>query len=247
MEPTVFISYSHQDEVWKDRLIQQLGVLQRQGILSAWSDREIPGGDPWEEQIQKAMDRSCIAVLLISPHFLNSDFILTREVPHLLQQREKRGLRIFPVVLDPVDLQAVDWLRPLQCRPKDAQPLSTFRRPQAEENLATIAKEIRLLVAGAKPRPEGGPPAVPPQIAAANLPATGQLFVGRQLDLDLWEAEAVILAHLSRRTNLVQAREHLEKLIGDEQLERVHILMDHRMNRQRYERQLAELNGGALC
>lgn len=189
-EPTVFISYSHQDEPWKDRLLKQLGVLQHQGILSAWSDRKISGGDPWEEQIQQAMDRSSIAVLLISPRFLNSDFILTREVPHLLQLREQRGLRIFPVILDPVDLQAVDWLRPLQCRPKVAQPLSTFRRPQAEEQLASIAKEIRLLLAGAKPRTEGGPPAVPPQIAAASLPATGQLFVGRELELDLLDLTA---------------------------------------------------------
>ncbi|MEE8583939.1 MAG: hypothetical protein V3T83_03710, partial [Acidobacteriota bacterium] len=35
------------------------------------------------------------------------------------------------------------------------------------------------------PRPEGGPPTVPPQITAASLPATGQLFVGRELELDL--------------------------------------------------------------
>ncbi|MEE8584386.1 MAG: hypothetical protein V3T83_05985, partial [Acidobacteriota bacterium] len=79
--------------------------------------------------------------------------------PYLLQQREKRGLRIFPVILDPVDLQAVDWLRPLQCRPKDAQPLSSFRRPQAEEHLAAIAKEIRLLLAGSGSGPEGSPEA----------------------------------------------------------------------------------------
>ena len=58
--------------------------------------------------------------------------------------------------------------------------------------------------------------------------------------LNAWEAEAVILIHLSRRTNLTSAREQHTALIGEEQSERVYFLMDHRANRQRYERQLVE-------
>ena len=59
--------------------------------------------------------------------------------------------------------------------------------------------------------------------------------------LDVWEAEAVILGHLSRRTNLPEIRQHLERLLRPDQRERVHLLMDHRANRQRYERQELEL------
>ena len=57
--------------------------------------------------------------------------------------------------------------------------------------------------------------------------------------MSVWEAEAVVLAHLSRRTNLLHAKEHLERLLTPEQMERIQILMDHRTNRQRYENQLA--------
>jgi hypothetical protein len=32
-KPTIFISYSHKDEGWKDRLVTHLGVLQSQGLL----------------------------------------------------------------------------------------------------------------------------------------------------------------------------------------------------------------------
>jgi ribonuclease Z len=60
--------------------------------------------------------------------------------------------------------------------------------------------------------------------------------------LKVWEAEAVVLCHLSRRTNLLRARAQLEKLIGEEQAQRVHFLMDHRANRQRYEQQAAEIS-----
>jgi ribonuclease Z len=60
--------------------------------------------------------------------------------------------------------------------------------------------------------------------------------------LAVWKADAVILMHLSRRTNLVAARELLEQTVGEDQLERIHFLMDHRSNRQRYERQALELS-----
>lgn len=63
--------------------------------------------------------------------------------------------------------------------------------------------------------------------------------------LKVWEAEAVVLIHLSRRTNLQEARGHLSDLAGPEHAERVHVLMDHRANRQRYECQLAEVGASA--
>ncbi len=34
--PEVFISYSHTDEDWKDRLVTHLGVLEQEGLLEIW-------------------------------------------------------------------------------------------------------------------------------------------------------------------------------------------------------------------
>ena len=39
--PTVFISYSHKDEKWKNRLVTHLGVLEKEGLLDLWDDRKI--------------------------------------------------------------------------------------------------------------------------------------------------------------------------------------------------------------
>lgn len=33
----IFISYSHDDEAWKDRVVSQLGVLEHEGLLSVCS------------------------------------------------------------------------------------------------------------------------------------------------------------------------------------------------------------------
>lgn len=43
--PSVFISYSHKDEEWKDRLQTHLDVLGVEGLLDVWEDRQISAGD----------------------------------------------------------------------------------------------------------------------------------------------------------------------------------------------------------
>jgi hypothetical protein len=75
--PSVFLSYSHKDEVWKDRLKTHLGVLD----LETWDDRRIEAGANWFEEIQDAMAHASVAVLLISADFLTSRFIRGEEVP----------------------------------------------------------------------------------------------------------------------------------------------------------------------
>ncbi|HEX9970665.1 MAG TPA: toll/interleukin-1 receptor domain-containing protein, partial [bacterium] len=65
-KPTIFISYSHKDEEWKDKLVTQLGVLQQQDYLDIWVDTRIEGGDDWFQAIKEAIDATSIAVLLIS-------------------------------------------------------------------------------------------------------------------------------------------------------------------------------------
>ena len=58
-------------------------------------------------------------------------------------------------------------------------------------------------------------------------------------------AEHVVLTHLSRRTHLGQARRELDRAIPPEHRERLHILMDGRTNRPRYQRQVEEAEAEA--
>ncbi len=61
--------------------------------------------------------------------------------------------------------------------------------------------------------------------------------------LEVWEADLVILTHLSRRTNLGRVHQILKSRLSEQDLARVHLLMDHRANRARYERQTADVAG----
>ena len=146
LTPNIFISYSHKDERWKDRLKNQLEVLTKQGFFNVWDDRRINAGEDWFEEIQRAMDAACVAILLISANSLTSDFILNKEVEHLLKRKKDQGMPIFPIILEPCDWQGVSWLSRMQVRPRDGHPLSSGDKHQIETNLTAIVKEVRLLL-----------------------------------------------------------------------------------------------------
>jgi TIR domain len=54
-KPKVFISYSHQDEGWKDKLVAHLKVAAREGGFDLWNDRRIPAGADWRGKINRAI------------------------------------------------------------------------------------------------------------------------------------------------------------------------------------------------
>jgi tetratricopeptide (TPR) repeat protein len=194
-KPIVFISYSHKDEGWKERLLTHLGVLRETGILESWDDRRIGGGDDWELKIEEAMKSASLAILLISANSLTSDFILHKEITTLLQRRHSEGLRIFPMIIKPCDWQAVGWLRTMNLRPKDGRPLSSGSEYQIDADLAEVAKEIRALISqGITITPlDRSLPLAPERISLSRLPVTDSHLFGRDTDLELldevWAAQ----------------------------------------------------------
>src|SRR5262245_20474349 len=98
--PTVFISYSHQDEAWKNKLLPHLHALEQAGVgLRVLHDRKIDAGDQWYPEIQDAMANAAAAILLISPDFLASRFCIQEEVPALLKRHEEQGMLLIPILI----------------------------------------------------------------------------------------------------------------------------------------------------
>jgi hypothetical protein len=184
--PTVFISYSHQDEVWKDRLLEHLGVLEEEGLLKTWNDRNIGAGDEWLEEIRTAMSSARVAVFLVSAHSLKSKFIRHQEIPHLLDRREKEGMTFFPVIVKACVWDELPWLSRFQARPLDGRPLAGFQGNRRDAELTKIAKEILSIVRNGAPhvRPTNPPDVARPTILAPlhQLPTPPGDFTGREED-----------------------------------------------------------------
>lgn len=75
----------------------------------------------------------------------------------------------------------------------------------------------------------------------------GRARIGQHMHIDdiaewlgVLEADHLVLVHVSRRSNMSQARGALTSALGEERAGRVHFLMDHRANRERYDHQRAE-------
>ncbi len=145
--PTVFISYSSKDEKEKDLLMAHLGVLESANLIELWSDDQIDAGADWKAEINRSIAQANVAILLISANFLTTDFILDKEVPALLQRREREGLIIFPVIARDCVWNKIDWLSKMQVRPKNKKPVWSDAGRHADEYLAAISEEVAITLA----------------------------------------------------------------------------------------------------
>jgi formylglycine-generating enzyme required for sulfatase activity len=97
----LFISYSHKDRDVLERFWTHLKPLEEDYGLQRWDDSRMRPGDIWLKEIEQALERAQVALLLVSPDFLASDFIRRKELPALFEAAEKDGLTILWLPIRP--------------------------------------------------------------------------------------------------------------------------------------------------
>ena len=139
---SVFISYSHSDREYLDRLLVHLKPLEKDGLIDLWVDTRLRPGDRWKKEIEKALGKATAAILLVSADFLASDFITDNELPPILRSAEMKGTRIIPVIVKPCRFSRDRNLRHFQALndPKDA--LILLPVGQQESYYDALAAEV---------------------------------------------------------------------------------------------------------
>jgi hypothetical protein len=90
----ILICYSYKDRKWLDDLQTMLKPLLREHSILLWSDANIKGYSKWKKELKDTLALANVAVLLVSPHFLVSDFIAEHQLGPILGTAEKQGLVI---------------------------------------------------------------------------------------------------------------------------------------------------------
>ena len=137
-----FISYSHLDKEWLDKLQATLKPLVRNQTIDVWADTRIKTGDQWKDAITQALARARVAVLLVSRNFLASDFIADEEIPPILSAAKNDGLTVVWVPVGASLYEETD-IAAYQAAHDPSKPLNGLSEADLDTALVAIAKEIR--------------------------------------------------------------------------------------------------------
>jgi hypothetical protein len=138
----LFISYSHQDKTWLDRLRVHLRPLVRDGLIDVFDDTKIKPGARWRDEIKGALDKARIAILLISADFLASDFIAQDELPPLLKKAQAGGATILSVIVNACRFSREKRLSEYQAVNDPNKPLAALTVAEREQVLAAVAEAV---------------------------------------------------------------------------------------------------------
>src|SRR5262245_14175676 len=141
----VFISYSHKDAKWLEKLRQFLRPLEEQELIRVWDDTEIRPGADWLGEIRNALESARVAVFLVSQDFLASPFIRDKELPTLIEAAANRGCQIFWIAVSSSTVEDSP-LAKFQGAISPSSPLDLMSEPEQNKVLTDIYRKMKATV-----------------------------------------------------------------------------------------------------
>ncbi len=145
-QPTrIFYCYAHKDEKFRRELQENLALLRNQGLIEDWSDRDIPPGAEWDDEIDDRLRSADVILLLVSSAFIASNYIWGKELQLAVSRHQAGQARVIPVVLRPVVWDGAPFAK-FQMLPPDAKPIVKWR--PREDGWVAVTKSFDRLVRG---------------------------------------------------------------------------------------------------
>lgn len=142
-----FISYSHKDEVFLDKLLTHLATLRRDGSIIEWTDEDIRAGSDLNNEISKALKDAGLFIALVSPDYLASNYCYNKEFEYAINRQEEGSLVIVPIIVEDCDWHSTPFGK-VKALPKDGKPIANW----SNQNTAylNIIQELRKLIIAQK-------------------------------------------------------------------------------------------------
>jgi hypothetical protein len=141
----VFISYSHEDEEWLNRIQIALKHLERDNKVVVWHDKKIKAGAKWKDEILEALESAKVAILLVSQNFLASDFIAKHELPLILEASAKDELKILWVAISYCPYEDIN-IGNYQAINNPDTPLNSLSSHEQDKVLTKLSREIKIII-----------------------------------------------------------------------------------------------------
>lgn len=124
-----------------------LKPILRNRPIDLWDDSRIQAGNRWKREIEQAIRRASIAILLVSQQFLASDFITENELLPLLKAAERDGPRVLWIAVSASSYSETS-IAAFQAVNNPARPLDSLRRGVLNGELVRIAGIIGAAIDG---------------------------------------------------------------------------------------------------
>ena len=122
------------------RLCGQKGCITIKGATTGFSRYE------WEKEISEALERSTIAICLVSASFMASDYIMGNELPPLFNKANHNGTKIIPLMVSACGVFEDCWLSKYQAAGSPQKTLSECTDAEVERRLANLMRDLKELI-----------------------------------------------------------------------------------------------------
>ncbi|KAA0989275.1 toll/interleukin-1 receptor domain-containing protein [Dyadobacter aurulentus] len=207
-----FISYSHNDAEMLTLLHTHLAQLQRDGLVSTWTDREILAGGNLNDSISRSLNNSNIFIALLSPSYIASTYCYEKEFVRAIQRQEEGKLVIVPTIVEPCD-----WLNTpfsqFKALPKDGKAITTWENKNTA--FVDVIQNLRKLIENG-----GLTDDIPSQPEHSEIPKTGRNY-RVQKDFDsiqkmefIEQSFKEIKEHINRYLQEINELENIRRCLG---------------------------------